>query len=82
MASILEGHYLVTESPSRGGRITHRALCQCDKVFMWQAREEDHAQHILAVVWELGFAAGGDEQINLYWDATSLNQVNPFGEAS
>jgi hypothetical protein len=70
-AGLLEGHYLITESPSRGGRITHRASCQCDKVFVWQTREEDHAQHILAVVWAYGFESG-TSATEIRWDA------NPF----
>jgi hypothetical protein len=49
--SMLHGHAIMTDSR------TVVATCECDPDdirFTWNTREEDHARHVMAVIWDQG----------------------------
>lgn len=50
--ALVKGHWLNTWGNERFAR------CECGTVFSWGSREEEHAAHILAVVYEQGHDAG------------------------
>lgn len=45
-------HLLCTHSSNRNGLITHKAGCSCGVPFEWYAREEEHAEHVDAMIVE------------------------------
>lgn len=51
--SLLPGHYLKTH----GAPNFRFAECQCGHELTWDTREEDHARHVMTVIWNQGYQA-------------------------
>jgi hypothetical protein len=52
-SGIKPGHLFTSYS----GPNYHSAKCECGRFFVWDDREEEHARHVLAVVWQEGAEA-------------------------
>ena len=84
-AAILPSHQLTTQADHYGGRITNIAKCSCGKPLTWVHHDEEHLRHVLAVVWEEGYAKacqdhGGYTSCGTEPDPHNASHTNPYKE--